>query len=128
MKLDLKKEHAKSQREKLERQLEFQIKAAGLPKPEKEHRFHPERKWRFDFAYPDKQIAIECEGGTWSKKPGRHNRGSGFEKDCEKYNAAASLGWLVLRFTSTMIASGKAITQIEEILNNYEQIQRWMGE
>src|SRR3954464_10168436 len=28
----------------------------------KEHRFHPERRWRFDWALPDKMIGIEYEG------------------------------------------------------------------
>ena len=26
-----------------------------------EHRFHPKRKWRFDYAIPEKKIAIEVE-------------------------------------------------------------------
>ncbi len=29
---------------------------------DKEYRFHPDRKWRFDFALPDKMIGIEYEG------------------------------------------------------------------
>jgi len=65
---------------------------------EDEHRFHPTRRWRFDFAWPSKKIAVEIEGGTWTG--GRHTRGAGFQKDCEKYNAAAVLGWTVLRFTA----------------------------
>ncbi|HOS16259.1 MAG TPA: DUF559 domain-containing protein [Bacteroidales bacterium] len=63
----------------------------------KEFRFHPIRKWRFDYAVPDKKIAIEVEGGVWTY--GRHNRASGFIKDMEKYNTAAEMGWRVLRFT-----------------------------
>ena len=101
---------------KLEKQMAFQIKVANLPKPEEEFRFHPERKWRFDFAYPDQKIAIECEGGTWAKKAGRHNRGVGFRDDCIKYNEAALLGWIVLRFTSDMIADGKALQMIDRCL------------
>jgi len=100
----------------LEKQIAFQIKAAKLPKPEEEFKFHPERKWRFDFAYPDKKIAIECEGGTWAKKAGRHNRGVGFRNDCVKYNHASMLGWIVLRFTSDMIANGTALEMIEKCL------------
>ena len=60
-------------------------------------------------------LAVECEGGTYSK--GRHVRGEGFAKDCEKYNVAALLGWRVLRFTGSMIYSGEAVTQIEEALD-----------
>jgi len=80
----------------LERFALLMINAAGLPQPEKEYRFHPTRKWRFDFAYPAQKIAIEIEGAVWFA--GRHTRGSGFLADCEKYNTAVSLGWKVFRF------------------------------
>lgn len=63
----------------------------------KEHRFHTERKWRFDFAVPDKMIAIEYEGLN-SEKSG-HTTLAGYTKDTEKYNAAQTLGWKVIRFT-----------------------------
>lgn len=74
---------------------------------EAEYRFHPTRKWRFDFAWPEMMIAVEIEGGTWAG--GRHSRGKGFEKDCEKYNEAAILGWTVLRFTTRQVTSGVAV-------------------
>jgi very-short-patch-repair endonuclease len=61
-----------------------------------EHRFHPERRWRFDIAWPDLKVAVEVEGGVFVR--GRHNRPTGFINDCEKYNAAAVMGWRVLRF------------------------------
>ena len=90
--------------------LEFQMQALGL-KPVKEFMFHPTRKWRSDFAFPDKKLLVEYEGGIWVS--GRHNRGSGFEKDCEKYNAAAILGYMALRFTSKHVKSGLAVAFIE---------------
>jgi hypothetical protein len=74
---------------------------------DREYYFHPKRKWRFDFAFLERKIAVEIEGGTWIN--GRHNRGSSIAKDFEKYNAAASLGWLVYRFTTDMVMSGEAI-------------------
>ncbi len=70
----------------------------GVP----EFRFHPTRKWRFDFAWPEHKVAMEIEGAVWVR--GRHTRGSGFVKDMEKYNAAASLGWRVFRFTPQQVA------------------------
>lgn len=69
--------------------------ACGVPKPEPEYRFHLTRKWRFDYAWPDKKLALEVEGGVWTK--GRHTRGSGFIGDMKKYNTAATLGWRILR-------------------------------
>ena len=62
-----------------------------------EHKFHDMRKWRLDFAIIDLKIGIEIEGGIWSC--GRHTRGNGFVDDMEKYNAAVTLGWVILRFT-----------------------------
>ena len=81
---------------------------------EEEYRFDPERKWRFDFAYPQWKIGIEVEGGTWTG--GRHTRGSGYEKDCEKYNTAAMRGWMVYRFTGKMLQSGEFECRMREIL------------
>lgn len=63
----------------------------------KEYKFHPTRRWRFDFAIPEYKIAIEIDGGVWTY--GRHNRSAGYIADMEKMNAAASLGWIVLKFT-----------------------------
>lgn len=66
-----------------------------------EFQFHPSRKWRFDFAHSDSRVAVEIEGGTWVA--GRHTTGTGFERDCEKYNEAAFLGWVVFRLTQEML-------------------------
>lgn len=63
----------------------------------KEYKFHPERRWRFDFAIPKYKIAIEIDGGIWTY--GRHNRSQGYIADMEKLNEAAALGWVVLKFT-----------------------------
>lgn len=68
-----------------------------MPAPATEYMFHPERKWRFDFAFIKEKIAVEIEGGIYVS--GRHTRGAGYEKDMEKYNAATLLGWRVLRYT-----------------------------
>jgi len=95
-------------------ELEFlsQVRLAGLPEPEREYRFHPTRRWKFDFCWPSKMVAVELEGGTWTG--GRHTRPVGFEKDCEKYNEAAIMGWKVLRFTVNMVRSGEALTKTEQ--------------
>jgi very-short-patch-repair endonuclease len=64
----------------------------------KELQFHPDRKWRFDYAFPSRKIAIEIDGAIWTL--GRHNRPRGYLNDMEKLNTAASMGWLVLRFST----------------------------
>ena len=64
----------------------------------KELKFHPSRKWRFDFAIESLRIAIEYEGIMSEKS--RHTTITGMSRDCEKYNTAQLLGWKVLRFTA----------------------------
>ena len=98
----------------LEAEMDFQMKAIGLPPWECEYRFHPVRRWRFDRAWPERKIALEIEGGTWVG--GRHVSGSGFNADCEKYNEAALLGWTIVRVTSNMINEGRALKYIEQAL------------
>jgi very-short-patch-repair endonuclease len=78
-----------------------------------EYKFHPKRMWRIDFAQPEKKIAIEVEGGAYSK--GRHTRGSGFIKDMEKYNALTVLGWKLLRYTPQQFARCEFVTDLEKI-------------
>lgn len=63
-----------------------------------EYRFHPTRKWRFDYADPENKIAVEIDGGAFIQ--GRHTRGLGFIKDQDKCNAAVVLGWRVFRYST----------------------------
>jgi very-short-patch-repair endonuclease len=90
------------------------IIASGLPRPIAEHRFHEARKWRFDYAWPEQRVALEIEGGVYTG--GRHTRGKGFEKDCEKYNAATLAGWRVFRVTTGMLNDGRALAILSEAL------------
>lgn len=100
--------------------LHFQMKAIGL-KPVCEYKFHKERRWRADFAFPDQRVLVEFEGGVFSG--GRHTRGAGFEKDCEKYNSAVMLGYHVLRFTKRHVESGEALQMIEKAVENGRQVK-----
>lgn len=69
-----------------------------IEKAVEEIEFHPDRKFRFDWALPSLMIAIEYEG-LFSKKSG-HTTVDGYTKDCEKYNLAQINGWKVLRYTA----------------------------
>lgn len=86
----------------------------GIEPPEAEYRFHETRKWRFDFAFPRHKVAVEIEGGVWTK--GRHTRGSGFVKDMEKYNEATRLGWRILRFTPSDLGKTSTFETIKQTL------------
>lgn len=86
----------------------------GIPLPEVEFQFHPTRKWRYDFAWPAHKLALESDGGVWVN--GGHNRGSGWIKDTEKRNAAAVLGWRLLRFQPSDLSKTSTIETIRQAL------------
>lgn len=68
---------------------------------EREYQFNPERKFRFDIAFPEHRLAIEYEG-IFSNKS-RHTTSTGYTNDAEKYNLAQASGWRVLRYTAMNI-------------------------
>jgi len=84
-----------------------------LPAYESEFRFHPKRRWRFDYCWPAYKIAVEIEGGLWI--PGRTGRGGAHSlptnilRDMEKQNAAGLLGWRIFRFTPRQFRTGEAL-------------------
>jgi very-short-patch-repair endonuclease len=90
-------------------------KAAGLPEPIPEFRFHPTRKWRFDYCWVDQKVALEVDGGIWTH--GRHTRGAGWLKDAEKLNTAAAMGWRLLRCTPDQLASQEMLDLIKQALS-----------
>lgn len=87
--------------------------ARGLPKPEPEFRFHPTRRWRFDFLFPG-NLALEVEGGIWNN--GAHVRGAHFLSDCAKYNEAALMGYTVLRVSTQQVDSGEVFELLARAL------------
>jgi very-short-patch-repair endonuclease len=93
---------------------DVQCRAVGLPPPVAEHRFHPVRRWRYDFAWIEQKVALEVQGAIFTA--GRHTRGAALVKEHEKLNAAAALGWRVLFVTPKQIANGEALTVVESAL------------
>lgn len=87
---------------------------ATLPRPEKEHQFHPVRKWRFDYCWVKEKIALEVEGGAHTQ--GRHTRGKGFIADMEKYNTATVMGWRIIRVTPQDLLKFSTIEMIKQLL------------
>lgn len=70
----------------------------------KEHQFAKSigRRWRFDYAFVVEKVAVELEGGIWVR--GSHTRPIRYISDCDKYNRAALMGWMVLRYTTEHIS------------------------
>lgn len=90
----------------------------GGPELATEHRFHPERRWRFDYAHLPTKTAIEINGGVWSG--GRHNRSAGYLQDREKVNAAQMLGWKVFEFGTGQVT----VDNVQAIINHVTEVTR----
>jgi very-short-patch-repair endonuclease len=88
-----------------------------------EFRFHPVRKWRVDYKILDRlkngqMVLIEIEGGMFIR--GRHVRPIGFQRDLDKYNAAAMAGYTVLRFSTQDVERGRAKAFLQEHLGGMQ--------
>lgn len=110
----------------------WRVMASDLPEPATQYIFHPTRKWRLDFAWPELKIGVEINGaggggygnpvichacGTRVRarlKNGglgkelrmgdpSHSSAAGQSRDAEKQNALAIAGWRPLTFTSVML-------------------------
>ena len=88
-----------------------------------EYRFHPDRRWRFDFAWPNERIAVEIEGIThYGAGIGRHQSAKGFVADCEKYEAALLDGWRVYRIPGPWIREGNDSVWRPQVIDTLKQL------
>lgn len=55
----------------------------------------PDRKYRFDFANTEAKVAIEIQGGIWTK--GGHSTGKGILRDTRKGREAIFAGWTLFQ-------------------------------
>ena len=115
----LKKLVKNAQKETLEARLLRDIKAVGLPIPEMQYKWHPDRLFMADYAYPHIKLLIECDGGQWQRNTG-HNSGTGKDRDCEKDIEAIFHGWKIFRFPTSMIMDGRAIAYLEKFFDGYK--------
>lgn len=90
----------------------FLLCISGLPQPEREYRFHPVRRWRFDFVWADRKLAVEVQGGAYTN--GGHNRAGHQASDCEKLNEAQLLGWRVLQFNTEQLKHPQIVRETVE--------------
>jgi hypothetical protein len=106
------------------------LRVAELPQPKPEHRFSSERRFRFDYAWIDRCVALEVEGGIYGgrrcpvcKRPSArgHSSITGIKRDIEKYNLATVLGWRVIRCLSTEFHSDKTIEILKKVLTDAEE-------
>ena len=101
----------------------FHLKVAGLPKPQEQFKFaeHLGRRWQTDFAWPDRKIIVEIEGGLWRKDSrgswaGAHTHPMNVLRDIEKYNHMSMLGYRLFRFSDKNLKDGSAIEMMKKVL------------
>lgn len=93
---------------------------SGLPIPVAEYRFddrvtmRTQRRWRFDWAWPDRKVALEVNGGVFMQ--GKHSRGIGQLKDFEKWSEAATQGWRIIHATPAQLESAETLDWIRRCL------------
>ena len=92
-----------------EEQLAWQLRSEGLTF-EREYRFHESRLWRLDFWFAGAKLGVEIDGGGWTG--GRHSRGAGIERDCEKASHIAMAGYRLMRVTPGQVKRGEALQWI----------------
>jgi very-short-patch-repair endonuclease len=89
----------------------------GFGAVEHEFQFHPVRKWRFDWALPDRKIAWEYDG--LMQADASHSSVAGILRDVEKINEAQALGWTVYRVNAKSIHDGSAFTLADRVLGDH---------
>lgn len=95
--------------------LAFQIKAAGLPAPERQYHYARPRKLRADFAWPEHRLLVEVHGGIWARQA--HGSIVGILADIDRLNEATMHSWRVLWVTPDTVKDGSALALIERALN-----------
>ena len=101
-----------------ESELEFiladDIRKARLPRPNLQLRVTDERKFRFDFAWPDRMLAVEVVGVGGQFGKSKYKTPAGWNRFAEKINLACLLGWRVMMFTGDQVRNRKAIGWLRE--------------
>ena len=100
-------------------------KAHDLPPPVDEYKFHPYRRWKFDWLF-DGWLALEIEGGMFGigkpcPKCGRravagHTSIVRLKGDIEKYREALCLGYAVIRCLPEEVLNGSIFPLIKRCL------------
>ena len=93
------------------------LETESIAEPTREYVFAKPRKWRFDFAWPTKKVAVEIDGiGFSSYRITRHQTGPGFLKDREKDLAAKELGWNVVHVPAPWVTRQEHKRLIDRVL------------
>ena len=87
---------------------------AGLTGFEREFKAVPGRQFRWDFTWPEDNLLIEVQGGTFARGKMGHSTGMGQNRDFEEQNLATLAGWRVMKFDDKQIRTGQALHWVQE--------------
>ena len=95
---------------RLETMFALQLRALALPAWVEQYvGAVPGRKYRLDFAWPERKLAVECCGHV-------HRIRERFLADCERTCLLVLAGWKVLPVSGDDIRSGRAIGWLQQAL------------
>lgn len=104
----------------LEEDMALQIRAAGLPVPEREAMVIPGRRFRADFTWRDQAVVLEVEGGIFSQRnkggTSGHSSAAGILRDIRKGNLYTLHGWRLIRAAAPHVRNGEALGWVADAL------------
>lgn len=110
-------------RSQVETSMWEQIRDSGLPEPvssftgdRRQLHYLEDRKYTADFAWPDRKIALEVDGGA-------HKTHGRFSQSFERAYLLLLEGWTVLHVGAAEVNSGIAIQWLRNILGRWEFLQ-----
>lgn len=89
-------------------------RSEGLPEPQLEFAFAPDRKFRADYYWWYAKVILEVNGQIWHK--GGHSSGKGLLRDYEKSNLAQSLGYRYFQFTPDQVKRAECLPLLKRVL------------
>ncbi|HEX7333433.1 MAG TPA: hypothetical protein VF290_18155 [Pyrinomonadaceae bacterium] len=99
---------------------EQQLSLVGI-QVEREFYFALPRRWRSDWKVKTRDILIEFEGGLFKKRKAGHSSVRGILRDIAKGNAAALLGFVLIRIAPPHVVSGQALKWVEQAVAQTSQ-------
>jgi len=87
----------------------------------REYKFHPTRRFRFDFAILSKKIAFEIDGGIYTR--GRHTSPIGYCNDCIKQSLAAQLRWRIIKIPTPWLHHHKQHKKKKHLMTYSEVVE-----
>jgi len=92
----------------IERRFAQQIRAAGLPDPEREYFHIAGRDFRLDFAWPGRKLGVEVQGMA-------HRIKAKFNTDIEKRALAMLAGWRILEVNGDAVRNETGIAWLMKL-------------